>query len=99
MVHLVLMKFYPGKFNENVLRTIHMGYAEIQQELKDRILSVHLWRNCIERDQNMDLMIQIDLSAPEDLQVYLRHPRHVALMQKYQSDIVSIVSFDREETE
>ena len=97
MVHLVLMKFHPGKLDDSVMQTLRAGYAQIQEELKDRIVSVHLWRNCVERDQNMDLLIQLELSSLEDLKVYLNHPRHVALMQQYQTDIQSIVSFDQEE--
>ena len=97
MVHSVLMKFQPGKFNDDVLQELRTGYTQIQHELQEHVRSVHLWQNCVERDQNMDLMIQLELNAPEDLQVYLHHPRHVALIQKYQPDILSIVSFDRED--
>lgn len=98
MVHLVLMKFRPGKLDNEVMQVFQETYTALKQELQGKILSVHLWRNCVVRDQNMDLLIQLELSAKEDLQTYLQHPRHKAMIQRYQPDLLSVVSFDREGT-
>ena len=48
------------------------------------------------RDSNADIMMVMELDAPDRLQDYLQHPMHVALAQGMKERIAARMSFDEE---
>ncbi len=97
MIHTVMMKFQPGVWSEAILTEFCQRFAEIQAALPQEVLKADVWPNCVVRDQNADVLVQMTVRDKEALPVYLNHPLHTGLVEKYRADIVKIVSFDREE--
>ena len=93
--HLVIFTF-----EKNFLKDEHIKeYArefDIIKESFDGVKDVHVRRNCIERPANMDLMVEMDLTGPEILPLYLNHPEHVRMGNKYNPHVTARVSFDYE---
>ena len=97
MIHTVMMKFQPGFWNDEVLADFRERFAGIQAALPETVLAVDVWQNCVERDQNADVMIRLKLRDKAALPLYLKHPLHVGLGQQYNPNVQQIISFDREE--
>lgn len=97
MIHMVFMKMEPGILTEEVLQMYRDTYAKIQADLPEHVLQVEILRNCVERDQNMDLMIRLHLAGRDSLAVYLQNADHIAIGQKMNPHVLKIASFDYEE--
>lgn len=95
MKHFVLLKFEDNYFNDEVFDFTKNAFAEMEAGIEnvDKII-VH--RNCVVRDQNMDVMVEIDLSGEEALYTYLKHDLHQAFAKYMDAHVVNRVSFDYE---
>lgn len=94
MIHMVFMKFENGFFDPAVTAQIAAAFGELQKELPEQILSVKVRENCVSREANMDLLIQMELSGEDALDVYLAHPVHRAIGEVMNPHIVNRCSFD-----
>ena len=61
MRHFVFMKFEPGYFDDNVYTYIRTNFSRLQAVMSEDILSCRVSKNCVERDRNMDMMIEMEL--------------------------------------
>lgn len=95
MTHMVFMKFEDGYFCDKVFSEISEAFNRLAAALPDDILSVSLAKNCIERDANMDMLIEMRLKGEDSLGTYLHHPIHLAIGEVMNPHIVSRASFDR----
>jgi hypothetical protein len=93
MQHYVLIKFFPGFISEDRIIQIKNAFAEIKADVEG-VLEVRIERNCMERDTNMDLMIRLLLSDETQLDVYLKHPSHLAIAAVMEPYVQNRVSFD-----
>ena len=80
MTHYVLLKFKPGTDLDTVEAKVRKTYNELEQTL-DFLTTPIVYRNCVERDRNADIMVTVDLDSNEHLQDYLTHPLHVRMAQ------------------
>ena len=91
--HFVLMKFEAGWFGEETLRHTREVFQEIREQVPG-VLGVQVFGNCVERDTNCDLMVQMDLADPSVLPAYLGHPLHRAYAGEMTPHLTQRVSFD-----
>ena len=93
MTHYVLLKFKPGTDLDTVEAKVRKTYNELEQTL-DFLTTPIVYRNCVERDSNADIMVTVDLDSNEHLQDYLTHPLHVRMAQDLKDALVGRTSFD-----
>lgn len=94
MRHYVLLKFKPEYFNDEILNYTRTVFDNINK-LKD-IEVIRVCRNCIDRDSNMDIMIEMKVSDEKALKSYLNHELHISFANTVNDYLVSKVSFDCE---
>lgn len=94
MIHMVFMKFEAGFFSPAISREITDAFHRLQKALPEEILSVQVLENCIFREGNMDLLIQMELSGADALERYLQHPVHLEIGAVMNPHIVQRCSFD-----
>ena len=94
MIHMVFMKFETGFFTPSVTARIAEAFEQLQAALPEQILSVEVRENCVARETNMDLLIQMELSGEDALDAYLVHPVHRAIGEVMNPHIVNRCSFD-----
>lgn len=94
MRHFVALKFEDGYLDEGQFRQISAQFFKLQPTLSAQVKRVDVYRNCIERDSNMDLMVEILLDCPDALAIYLNHPLHLKIMKDLLPHVISRVSFD-----
>lgn len=96
MKHCVLFKFEPGYYNEDVLNYTKEVFCSIAERL-DGIVSLNVYSNCVVRDSNMDMMVEMELENKDALASYLNDNLHKAFVNKTDNHLVSRVSFDYED--
>ncbi len=96
MRHFVFMKFKPGEFTEEAFSEIRDTFSALQKELPEEILSCRVLKNCVDREWNMDLLIEMELYSAESLPKYLKHPLHTGLGKRMDEHIAERRSFDAE---
>ena len=93
MTHYVLLKFKPGTDLDAVEARVRKTYNELDQTL-DFLTSPIVYRCCVERDSNADIMATVQLDSKEHLQDYLTHPLHVQMAQDLKDALAGRTSFD-----
>ncbi len=93
MTHYVLMRFKPGSDLDANEAKIRETYGQLEAALPF-LHNPRIYRNCVERDSNCDLMAVIDLDEEANLPVYLNHPLHLQMAAGFKDSIVTRVSFD-----
>ncbi|MDD6188718.1 MAG: Dabb family protein [Clostridiales bacterium] len=96
MRHFVFMKFEPGYFDDNVYTYIRTNFSRLQAVMSEDILSCRVSKNCVERDRNMDMMIEMELKDAGSLPKYLNHPLHLAVGERMNCHVIERASFDCE---
>lgn len=94
MRHYVLIKFKEGCFTENLFKYAKDVYKKIGN--LEYIEDVHVHSNCVERDSNMDLMVEFKLKDEEALKKYLECDLHENFGKAVSGHILTKVSFDCE---
>ncbi|MBR0373692.1 MAG: Dabb family protein [Mogibacterium sp.] len=93
MKHFVLLKFEPGfdvDAAEVIVRDTYKGLGEALPWLTNPCV----YRSCIVRDTNADIMATVDLESEDYLKPYLTHPLHLAMAEKLNPHIIQRNSFD-----
>ena len=80
MTHYVLLRLAPDSDKDAAERRVRKTYQELDETLSF-LHNPRVYRSCVERDSNADIMAVIDLDEPEKLQDYLTHPLHVQMAQ------------------
>jgi len=93
MKHYVLLKFKPNYYNKDVLDFTKNIFYKIKDSL-DGILNVKVFNNCVERNSNMDIMIEMELKDEDVLVEYLKHELHMKFVSVVNEHLVIKVSFD-----
>ena len=94
MIHMVFMKFEAGFFSPAVYQKIADAFHRLQKAMPLEIRSVQVRENCISREANMDLLIQMELRDASVLEQYLHHPIHQEIGREMNPHIVQRCSFD-----
>ena len=92
--HYVLMRLEPGYMDDALFGKISERFKSLKIEVPDHVKNVSTYLNCIERDTNMDFMVEMTLTSEASLDVYLKHPTHLALVKEMIPHITSRCSFD-----
>lgn len=95
MTHYVLLKFKTGSDVDAIEATIRKTYEELDNTLSF-LNNAKVYRCCVARDSNADIMIRVDLDKKEQLQDYLTHPLHIKMMNSFDSALAGRTSFDHE---
>ena len=96
MRHFVGMKFEPGYFSPAVFEEIAAAFAALREALPEEILACVVHRTIVEREQNLDLLIEMELKDRASLEKYLPHPIHRGIGEVMNPHVVKIASFDCE---
>lgn len=95
MKHYVLLKFAPGTDLDAVETYVRSVYDQLSETL-DFLTNPKVYRSCVVRDTNMDIMATIELDNAEHLQTYLTHPLHMQMAMSLKDKIIGRQSFDHE---
>lgn len=95
MKHYVLLKFAPGTDLDAVEKHVRSVYDQLAETL-DFLTNPKVYRSCVVRDTNMDIMATIDLDCADHLQTYLTHPLHVQMAMDLKDKLIGRQSFDHE---
>lgn len=93
MKHYVLLKLKADKFHEGIVSVSREILGKLVGEVSG-LISVNVHTNCIDRADNYDLMIEMDLANEETLYTYLDHPYHQEFIDYMGHRIETKVSFD-----
>lgn len=96
MVHMVFMKMKEGLMSDDLFRAYEADFAAIAGAMAGDVLGVSVLRNCVVRDQNMDILVRVEMRDPAVLPRYLEHPLHLAVKEKIAAETVKLASFDYE---
>jgi len=96
MKHCVLFKFKPDYYNEDVLKYTKEVFSNIGKKL-DGITGVNVYSNCVDRDSNMDLMVEMELENKDMLALYLNDELHKDFVNKTDEHLILRVSIDYED--
>lgn len=94
MKHYVLLKFKPNYYNDDVLNYTKCVFNNIGK--LENIENINVYKNCIDRDSNMDIMIEMEVKSKDMLSLYLQHKLHIDFVNTVDSQLISRVSFDCE---
>ncbi len=94
MVHYLLLKFNPGFFSDEVFSLAVHTYTELESALPG-IEKVQIYKNCVCRNSNADLLVKMDLASEAALSTYLKHPLHCGFIQEVGSQVSQRITFDR----
>lgn len=94
MKHLVLFRFESNFLTSNRIQEAEHALHELKKELSQDILDTAVQRNCVQRDVNYDLLMELELADESSLEKYLQHPAHMALVKEWSPHITGRVSFD-----
>ena len=93
MTHYVLLKLAPGADADAAERRVQKTYRELDEALPF-LHEPRVFRSCVERDSNADIMAVIELDGEEFLQPYLTHPLHLQMAADLKESIIGRTSFD-----
>ena len=94
MIHMVFMKLEDGFLTDAVFGEYCETFRTIAEELPEEVKRAEVFRNCVDREQNMDLLIRLELKNEASLSKYLQNPHHIAIGKKMNPHVVKIASFD-----
>lgn len=94
MRHFSVMKFEPGYFDSGVYEYIRRTFARLQVMLPEDILFCRVSRSCVEREENMDIMIEMELSGPRSGDAYRQHPLYLAVWERIGGHVIRKAFFD-----
>ncbi len=94
--HLVLMRLREGVFTPEAEQDYRTTFQALREALPEEILSQQVFVNCVDRPQNMTVLIELVLKAPSSLPLYLGHPLHRGIGERYNPFVEAIASFDCE---
>jgi len=94
--HLVLMRLQPGVFTPEAQQDYKDTFAALKKALPEDVLDAQVYRNVIDRAQNMTVMIEMILKDEGSLPRYLQHPLHQGIGKRYNPFVEAIASLDCE---
>ncbi|MBQ9307613.1 MAG: Dabb family protein [Clostridia bacterium] len=94
--HFVMMRLKDGIFDRAAEQDYIATFDAIREALPEDVLDVRVSRNCIDRPQNMTVLIELLLRDETSLPKYLQHPLHKAIGERYNPHVEQIASFDCE---
>lgn len=92
MVHYILMKMKPDYSLDEMEKLFHQCYPKIADELTE-VQTVGFFKN-INPENDMDVMIQVEVSSQEGLAKYKNHPLHKFFIRETSDFVISFVRFD-----
>ena len=92
MIHYVLLKFERNFYNDELLNYTKEVFYNIGRLENVKYVKVH--SNCIERNSNMDVMVEIELDNKEALSDYLLNDLHRDFVEYTDKHVVLRVTFD-----
>ena len=95
MKHYVLLKLAPDCDKNKAFERVQSTYQALEKELA-WLNGARVYRSCVARDSNADIMAVIDLDSPDHLQTYLTHPLHMQMALDMKDIVVGRTSFDHE---
>lgn len=93
MTHYVLLKFTEGADLDAIEAYIRSVYDSLAAEL-DYLKDPVVYRCCVDRASNADIMAVMTLDSEDCLEPYLTHPGHVRMAETLKDKTVSRISFD-----
>ena len=95
MIHYVLLKLAPGADLDAAEARVRKTYDELAETLP-YLHEPRVYRSCVERDSNADIMAVIRLDDESCLQPYLTHPLHTQMAADLKDVLIGRTSFDHQ---
>ena len=95
MYHYVLLKFAPGTDLDAAEARVRKTYEELDEALTF-LNEPKVYRCCIERNSNADIMARVRLDDESCLQPHLTNPLHVQMAQSFKDMLIGRTSFDHQ---
>ena len=92
MIHYILMKMKPDYSLDIMEELFHQCYPKIADELTE-VQKVGFFKN-INPENDMDVMIQVEVSSQEGLKKYKNHPLHKFFIRETRAFVISCARFD-----
>ena len=93
ITHIVMIRFQKDFLTDEYFNYTTAVFHDMKEQIPG-ILSAKVRRNCIPRDGNYDVMIEMELADASILSHYLGHPLHIAFADSHKGKLVSRASFD-----
>ncbi len=94
--HIVMMKLEKDVFTPEAEKDYRDTFRALKDALPEDVLDARVFRNTVDRDQNMTVMIEMILKDEASLPKYLSHPLHRGIGERYNPHVKDIASFDCE---
>lgn len=94
MKHFVLLKFKSNFYNEEVYNYTKNVFYNISK--LDNIENVQVFKNCNERDSNVDIMVEMKVKDKDALAFYLQHDLHRDFVNRVDNHLALKITFDCE---
>ncbi len=94
MRHYTLYKFAKGTNLDEAGKKICEAFNELAKQLP-WLSNPAIYKNCITRTFNADLMATFEIDSPAHLNSYLRHKIHEELIRSFGNSLLDRMSFDR----
>ena len=91
--HYVLLRFQPDFFTDEFYRYS----VDIFQQIAEAVPGIHslsVYRNCIPRPGNYDMMVEMQLEGEQVLKDYLKSPLHADFARVCDDHLAAKTSFD-----
>ena len=95
MIHYVLLKLAPGSDLDAAEARVRKTYQELAEALP-YLNDPEVYRSCVERDSNADIMAKIRLDDESCLQPYLTHPLQMQMAKDMKDMLIGRTSFDHQ---
>ena len=95
MVHYLLLKVAPDYDIDQVAEQVEHTYSRIERQVSG-VSNVRVFRNCVDRDSNADLMIRLELERKGVLNDYLEHELHKGFVTRIGGLLIQRMTFDTE---
>ncbi len=95
MKHYLLLRFQPEFLTPALFDFTQNTFSRLKDEIEG-LREVAVFRNCVPRKSNMDLMVTMTLEDQSILPLYLEHPLHKQFIAQVGQHIIERSTFDRE---
>lgn len=93
--HIVLLHYRPGFLTEAYYNHVSKLFHRLQAQIPGMV-SAAIYRNCVKRVGNYDLLAELTFHTEEDMRTYLEHPLHMEFAESCADVLLSRASFDCE---
>lgn len=94
MNHYVILKLHHGQNKTEFARNALSILIELEEAM-DGVYKVNVYENVIDRPDNYDVMLHLEMDGKDTLYTYIEHTIHKRFIAYAQTKVASKISFDQ----